>query len=168
MRGSLNSSSSASLQTIHFPHLNTLTCLPLQVRFQSNSVWYYIFYNFFLFSKIVTEKCHPFRKEIGALIDNPPEHSFWTSFTKEDTSKDCMWVDSSLQLRELANKLAEQNVFAVDTEQQNLRSYLGFTALMQVTTLLINVYNILSYLVFCFDVWYFSEIWRFLHEKRIT
>lgn len=86
------------------------------------------------------------------MIDNPPEHSFWTSFTKEDTSKDCMWVDSSLQLRELANKLAEQNVFAVDTEQQNLRSYLGFTALMQVTTLLINVYKILSYLVFCFDV----------------
>ncbi|CAN7066647.1 unnamed protein product [Brassica rapa subsp. trilocularis] len=81
-----------------------------------------------------TEKCHPFRKEIGALIDNPPEHSFWTSFTKEDTSKDCMWVDSSLQLRELANKLAEQNVFAVDTEQQNLRSYLGFTALMQIST----------------------------------
>lgn len=86
------------------------------------------------------------------MIDNPPEHSFWTSFTKEDTSKDCMWVDSSLQLRELANKLAEQNVFAVDTEQHNLRSYLGFTALMQVTTLLINVYKILSYLVFCFDV----------------
>ncbi|WZZ89679.1 hypothetical protein YC2023_118258 [Brassica napus] len=81
-----------------------------------------------------TEKCHPSRKEIGALIDNPPEHSFWTSFTKEDTSKDCMWVDSSLQLRELANKLAEQNVFAVDTEQQNLRSYLGFTALMQIST----------------------------------
>ncbi|XP_013608260.1 PREDICTED: exosome complex exonuclease RRP6-like [Brassica oleracea var. oleracea] len=81
-----------------------------------------------------TENCHPFRKEIGALIDNPPEHSFWTSFTKEDTSKDCMWVDSSLQLRELANKLAEQNVFAVDTEQHNLRSYLGFTALMQIST----------------------------------
>ncbi|KAL0646881.1 hypothetical protein Bca4012_045172 [Brassica carinata] len=81
-----------------------------------------------------TENCHPFRKEIGALIDNPPEHSFWTSFTKEDTSKDCMWVDSSLQLRELANKLAEQNIFAVDTEQQNLRSYLGFTALTQIST----------------------------------
>lgn len=85
-------------------------------------------------------------------MDN--EHSFWTtSFTKEDTtSKDCIRIDSVLKLRELAEKLGKENVFAIDTEQQNIQLYLSFTALMQVTKLLINVYKIVLFSFFAFDI----------------
>lgn len=55
-----------------------------------------------------------------------------------------MWVDSSFQLRGLANTLAKKNVFVVDMEQQNLRSYLSFTALMQVIKLLVKRFVITS------------------------
>lgn len=44
-----------------------------------------------------------------------------------------VWVETESQLKELADILAKSKVFAVDTEQHSLRSFLGFTALIQVT-----------------------------------
>ena len=43
-----------------------------------------------------------------------------------------VWVATESQLKELADVLRKQKVFAVDTEQHSLRSFLGFTALIQV------------------------------------
>lgn len=44
------------------------------------------------------------------------------------------WVDTEAQLEHLARLLGEERAFAVDTEQHSIRSFLGYTALMQVTT----------------------------------
>lgn len=43
-----------------------------------------------------------------------------------------VWVNTELQLKELVEALSKERVFAVDTEQHSLRSFLGFTALIQV------------------------------------
>ena len=43
-----------------------------------------------------------------------------------------IWVETESQLEELVNVLSKERVFAVDTEQHSLRSFLGFTALIQV------------------------------------
>ena len=43
-----------------------------------------------------------------------------------------VWVETELQLNQLAQVLSKQRAFAVDTEQHSLRSFLGFTALIQV------------------------------------
>lgn len=58
------------------------------------------------------------------------------SFLKENrnfkTSNSYVWVDTEVQLRDLADELSKVSVFAVDTEQHSIRSFLGFTALIQV------------------------------------
>lgn len=43
-----------------------------------------------------------------------------------------VWVHTETQLKELVDALSEERFFAVDTEQHSLRSFLGFTALVQV------------------------------------
>lgn len=43
-----------------------------------------------------------------------------------------VWVDTEMQLKELVDVLTKERFFAVDTEQHSLRSFLGFTALVQV------------------------------------
>lgn len=49
-----------------------------------------------------------------------------------DMSCSYTWVDTEPQLESLAGLLRREKVFAVDTEQHSFRSFLGFTALMQV------------------------------------
>ncbi|XP_066390870.1 protein RRP6-like 3 isoform X2 [Miscanthus floridulus] len=44
------------------------------------------------------------------------------------------WVDTEAQLEHLARLLGEESAFAVDTEQHSIRSFLGYTALMQIST----------------------------------
>ncbi|CAL5086473.1 unnamed protein product [Urochloa decumbens] len=44
------------------------------------------------------------------------------------------WVDTEAQLEHLAKLLSEEKAFAVDTEQHSVRSFLGYTALMQIST----------------------------------
>lgn len=44
------------------------------------------------------------------------------------------WVNTEAQLEHLARLLGEEKAFAVDTEQHSLRSFLGYTALMQIST----------------------------------
>lgn len=49
-----------------------------------------------------------------------------------EMSESYVWVETELQLKELAAMLSKERVFAVDTEQHSFRSFLGFTALIQV------------------------------------
>lgn len=44
------------------------------------------------------------------------------------------WVETDAQLEDLARLLDDEKAFAVDTEQHSLRSFLGYTALMQIST----------------------------------
>jgi cobalt/nickel-transporting P-type ATPase D len=49
-----------------------------------------------------------------------------------DMSASYNWVDTEVQLEQLARLLSEERAFAVDTEQHSIRSFLGYTALIQV------------------------------------
>ncbi|MCI19942.1 3'-5' exonuclease domain protein, partial [Trifolium medium] len=42
-----------------------------------------------------------------------------------------VWVDTEMQLKELVDVLSKERFFGVDTEQHGLRSFLGFTGLVQ-------------------------------------
>lgn len=76
---------------------------------------------------------HPYEAEISALLENVEiEFSFGTETMDLKISDSYVWVETELQLKELADVLSKQRVFAVDTEQHSLRSFLGFTALIQV------------------------------------
>ena len=46
---------------------------------------------------------------------------------------ECIWVSTKDQLEELVRLLSQECEFAVDTEQHSVRSFLGFTALLQVS-----------------------------------
>lgn len=76
---------------------------------------------------------HPYEVEITALLENPrPEFDFLTTDLDSQMSDSYVWVETKSQLKELANVLSKEKVFSVDTEQHSLRSFLGFTALIQV------------------------------------
>ncbi|RVW97387.1 Protein RRP6-like 3 [Vitis vinifera] len=78
---------------------------------------------------------HPYEAEISALLENAEiEFSFGTESMDLKISDSYVWVETELQLKELADVLSKQRVFAVDTEQHSLRSFLGFTALIQIST----------------------------------
>ncbi|KAK4577279.1 hypothetical protein RGQ29_027699 [Quercus rubra] len=78
---------------------------------------------------------HPYEAEITALLDNPGlEFSFINEFTDLKMSETYTWVETETQLKELVDVLSKERVFSVDTEQHSLRSFLGFTALIQIST----------------------------------
>ncbi|CAN1220237.1 Protein RRP6-like 3 [Linum perenne] len=78
---------------------------------------------------------HPFEQEVKALLDNPPaEFEFDVSSWNKELSDSYVWIETESQLKELAELLSEERVFGVDTEQHSLRSFLGFTALIQIAT----------------------------------
>lgn len=77
---------------------------------------------------------HPYEPEITDLIENPRGDFEFDVATKMDLKMTdvYVWVETESQLKELADTLSKESVFAVDTEQHSLRSFLGFTALIQV------------------------------------
>ncbi|XP_012575641.1 protein RRP6-like 3 isoform X2 [Cicer arietinum] len=76
---------------------------------------------------------HPFEAEITALLRNDqPEIEL--SAEKLELKDSYVWVETEMQLKELVNVLSKERVFAVDTEQHSLHSFLGFTALVQIST----------------------------------
>jgi cation-transporting P-type ATPase D len=85
---------------------------------------------------MVTENAlnsHPYEAEISALLDNPGhEFNFINESTDLEMSEMYTWVETETQLKELVDILSKERVFAVDTEQHSLRSFLGFTPLIQV------------------------------------
>ncbi|KAM3697204.1 hypothetical protein ACJW31_06G094600 [Castanea mollissima] len=71
----------------------------------------------------------------NALLDNPGlEFSFMNEYTDLKMSETYTWVETETQLKELVDVLSKERVFSVDTEQHSLRSFLGFTALIQIST----------------------------------
>ncbi|ESW04538.1 hypothetical protein PHAVU_011G103500 [Phaseolus vulgaris] len=78
---------------------------------------------------------HPFEAEITALLKTPqPEIEFGTEIVDMEMKDSYVWVHTETQLKELVDVLSEERFFAVDTEQHSLRSFLGFTALVQIST----------------------------------
>ncbi|MCD7468535.1 hypothetical protein HAX54_006870 [Datura stramonium] len=81
--------------------------------------------------------CHPYKAEVTELLKSSNveflEH-FGGNFEDLTMRESYVWVESESQLRELAEVLSKERVFAVDTEQHSLRSFLGFTALIQIST----------------------------------
>lgn len=76
---------------------------------------------------------HPYQAEIFELVENPQlEFSFIDGIVDLKMSEEYTWVETVSQLKELLNVLIKERVFSVDTEQHSLRSFLGFTALIQV------------------------------------
>lgn len=80
---------------------------------------------------------HPFKAEISELLENPPvEYEFGGGGGGDDVVLDMkdeyVWIENEVELKELAELLSNERVFAVDTEQHSFRSFLGFTALIQV------------------------------------
>ncbi|CAH2059794.1 unnamed protein product [Thlaspi arvense] len=79
--------------------------------------------------------CHPYEAEISVLLENPQlEFDFLRGDYSLELSDSYVWVETESQLKELAETLAKEEVFAIDTEQHSLRSFLGFTALIQIST----------------------------------
>ncbi|TMW93546.1 hypothetical protein EJD97_011517 [Solanum chilense] len=80
---------------------------------------------------------HPYKEEIAELMKSSNveflEH-FGGNFEDFTMRESYVWVESESQLMELAEVLSKERVFAVDTEQHSLRSFLGFTALIQIST----------------------------------
>ncbi|KAK4714187.1 hypothetical protein R3W88_020094 [Solanum pinnatisectum] len=80
---------------------------------------------------------HPYKEEITELMKSSNveflEH-FGGNFEDFTMHESYVWVESESQLMELAEVLSKERVFAVDTEQHSLRSFLGFTALVQIST----------------------------------
>ncbi|XP_019453784.1 PREDICTED: protein RRP6-like 3 isoform X1 [Lupinus angustifolius] len=78
---------------------------------------------------------HPFEAEIRALLKNHlPDIELRTEITDLEMNDSYVWVDTEMQLKELVSILSKEKLFAVDTEQHGLRSFLGFTALVQIST----------------------------------
>ncbi|XP_023639722.1 protein RRP6-like 3 isoform X3 [Capsella rubella] len=79
--------------------------------------------------------CHPYEAEITVLLENIQiEFGFLRGECSLEMSDSYVWVERESQLKELAEILAKEKVFAVDTEQHSFRSFLGFTALIQIST----------------------------------
>ncbi|WJX49922.1 hypothetical protein P8452_36297 [Trifolium repens] len=76
---------------------------------------------------------HPFEAEITALLTNhQPEIELGAK--KLEMNDSYVWVDTEMQLKEMVDVLSKERFFGVDTEQHSLRSFLGFTGLVQIST----------------------------------
>lgn len=83
---------------------------------------------------------HPYEAEITGLMESFQLEEFrkCIGITEknvgglEEMSESYEWVETESKLKELAEVLSKEKVFAVDTEQHSFRSFLGFTALIQV------------------------------------
>ncbi|XP_024451575.1 protein RRP6-like 3 isoform X5 [Populus trichocarpa] len=78
---------------------------------------------------------HPYEADIKALIENPESlEDYYSDHQKMSEFFSYVWIETETQLKDLAHTLSKHKVFAVDTEQHSLRSFLGFTALIQIST----------------------------------
>ncbi|KAI4384967.1 hypothetical protein MLD38_003048 [Melastoma candidum] len=77
---------------------------------------------------------HPFEAEIMGLLDASRLDFEFLSDEELKRIDSFVWVEEEQQLKELADLLCKEKSFAVDTEQHSFRSFLGFTALMQIST----------------------------------
>lgn len=96
-----------------------------------------VFLKLFFFLLFLVGECvnvHPYKEEIGELLKNL-NVEFVELFDGEMArieDNECVWIETRSQLEELVEELSKERVFGVDTEQHSFRSFLGFTALIQV------------------------------------
>ncbi|XP_047341923.1 protein RRP6-like 3 isoform X2 [Impatiens glandulifera] len=76
---------------------------------------------------------HPYKAKIDALLIEPFKFKFLEGNVDMEMKESYVWVEKEAQLEELVDILSNEKVIAVDTEQHGLRSFLGFTALIQVS-----------------------------------
>uniref|UniRef100_J3MLA7 3'-5' exonuclease domain-containing protein n=1 Tax=Oryza brachyantha TaxID=4533 RepID=J3MLA7_ORYBR len=82
-----------------------------------------------------SQKVHPFEDEITSFVNNPPGFkNFMPDGQCPEMSSSYNWIDTEAQLDNMARLLDDEKAFAVDTEQHTLRSFSGYTALMQIST----------------------------------
>ena len=55
-----------------------------------------------------------------------------TESLESEMKEEYVWVETESQLEEMVEVLSKEKIFGVDTEQHSLRSFLGFTAFIQV------------------------------------
>ncbi|PKU72102.1 exosome complex exonuclease RRP6 [Dendrobium catenatum] len=84
--------------------------------------------------KEISLKVHPYEEEVSFLLEHPPLIKFCSNHPNSDMGNSYSWINTEHQLESLAETLRMEKVFAVDTEQHSLRSFLGFTALMQASS----------------------------------
>ncbi|GFP79574.1 exosome complex exonuclease rrp6 [Phtheirospermum japonicum] len=81
---------------------------------------------------------HPYKNEISKLMKNPNLGFLGFLEGREKGNFEIrgshVWVETETQLKELVEVLSNESVFGVDTEQHSFRSFLGFTALIQIST----------------------------------
>ncbi|KAF5184990.1 Rrp6-like [Thalictrum thalictroides] len=80
---------------------------------------------------------HPYEEEIQCFLqkcEEIQEFSFVNGKADLETKGSHVWVDKEHQLQELVDVLSKRKIFVVDTGQHSFRSFLGFTALMQIST----------------------------------
>ncbi|MQM11949.1 hypothetical protein Taro_044862, partial [Colocasia esculenta] len=77
---------------------------------------------------------HPYEDEITLLLEQPPDLPKFANNDLTDLGPSYVWISTERQLESLAEILNKEQAFAVDTEQHSVRSFLGFTALMQIST----------------------------------
>lgn len=82
-----------------------------------------------------TTVSHPYGDQIHFLLEHPTQPLKF-SLASEPLSMEgpYTWIDKRSELEALSQVLCLERVFAVDTEQHSLRSFLGFTALVQIST----------------------------------
>ncbi|XP_058220289.1 protein RRP6-like 3 isoform X1 [Rhododendron vialii] len=87
------------------------------------------------FKHLNNKECngHPYKTEIEALLRSP-RVEFDEGNVDLELKESYVWIETEFQLEELVGVLSKERVFAVDTEQHSLRSFLGFTALIQIST----------------------------------
>ncbi|XP_076956320.1 protein RRP6-like 3 [Bidens hawaiensis] len=78
---------------------------------------------------------HPYESEIKALLEKSQlEFEFFNGVMDMSMGDKYVWIDDESKLKGLVDVLSKERVFAVDTEQHSFRSFLGFTALIQIST----------------------------------
>lgn len=142
---------------------------------------WFLFFGSFVITAAKSSNSHPYEREILTLLTNSQlDYDIFDEIAMTGMTKSHIWVESESQLRELVYVLSEQKLFAVDTEQHSLRSFLGFTALVQVTcySVSLNMFGGFLYLikfliVICHDMpsrflrWRKIILWTPLHYMTI-
>ncbi|GKA83498.1 RRP6-like protein 3 isoform X1, partial [Tanacetum coccineum] len=77
---------------------------------------------------------HPYESKIKALLEKPQLDVKFSNGRTGDMKDAYVWVHDEEKLKQLVEVLSNERVFAVDTEQHSLHSFLGFTALIQIST----------------------------------
>ena len=100
-----------------------------------------------------------------ALLEKPQLDIEFSNGTMGDMKDAYLWVDDEIKLKQVGEVLSKERVFGVDTEQHSLRSFLGFTSLIQVGHVFLILYEVLALALSrrrCFNACLYFLEFRFL------